>query len=141
MSPSQDQMDTRTKKIQEIFENSWSETIKFYDDLLTHEQWNFLTELRTFITELKNSGFDKKFRIGTSVHRLIFSRSVDRRLRTDQKQILIEPYENGKYDIKFCDFTSPGDRKRTYDEFTTDQLWGNKRLLNDLNKLSYTLVD
>ncbi|OEK03448.1 hypothetical protein BFP97_18830 [Roseivirga sp. 4D4] len=134
-------MDKRTEKIREIFENSWNETIKMYDDLLSYDQWKFLAELRCFLDELQNSGFNNEFRIGTSVNRLIFSRSVDHGLRVDQKQILIEPYSNGKYDIKFFDFSSPGDVIRIYDEFTTDKLTGNKRLLNNLNKLRNTLVD
>lgn len=134
-------MKKRTETIQKIFENSWSETVEFYDDLLTNRQWYFLIELRTFLSELQYLGYDRKFRIGTSIHRLIFSRSIDHGLRVDQKQILIEPYPNGKYDIRFYDFTSPGDKIRTYDDFITDKLTGNKRLLNNLNKLSHTLVD
>lgn len=134
-------MDARTEIIQQLFEDSWKSTLEIYDDLLTVGSWFFLNELRTFICELYNQSFNKKFRIGTSMERLIFSRSVEHGLRPDQKRVLIEPFSNERYHIRFYDFNTPGDRIQVFDEFTTENLSGNKRLLNNLTKLSNVLVD
>ena len=112
-----------------------------YEELLDYDGWEYLSELREFIAILRSNGYDELFRVGTSMHRLIFSRSVNHGLRKDQKSILIEAYSNGIYDIRFYDFTAPGELIRIYNEFTTDHLIANYRLVNLLKKLANTLVD
>lgn len=134
-------MDPRTTEILNQFTKSWDDTEAHYDMLSQYDGWDFLKELRSFITELRKQNFEEKFRIGTSMHRLIFSRSVDHGLRKDQKQLVIDAFKNGSYDILFYDFTAPGDLIRKYDEFRTTELTENKRLMNALNKLANTVVD
>ena len=134
-------MDERTTEIFSRFKKSWDDTEAHYDMLFQYDGWEFLTELRGFITELRQQNFDKKFRIGTSMYRLIFSRSIEHGLRKDQKQLAIDAFDNGNYNIMFYDFTAPGKLIKKYDEFSTTELRGNQRLLNNLNKLANTEVD
>lgn len=81
-----------------------------------------------FLEYLQHKGADKEFRIGTSMAKLIFSRSVGHGLRADQKQLTVEAYGNGSFDIRFYDFSIPGGRIKIYDEFRCTDLIGNKRL-------------
>lgn len=134
-------MNERTAEILRRFEHSWDQVEARYSGLLGKEGWDFLPELVAFIALLRAQGFDKKFRLGTSMHRLVFSRSVNHGLRQDQKQVMIEPYKNGSYDISFFDFSAPGGLIRRYSEFSSDTLTGNKRVMGCLNKLDSTLID
>ena len=134
-------MDKRTTEILSRFKKSWDDTEAHYDMLFQYDGWEFLRELRVFLTELRRQNFDEKLRIGTSMHRLIFSRSIEHGLRKDQKQLVIEAFDNGNYDIMFYDFTAPGELIKKYDEFSTTELRGNQRLLNNLNKLANTVAD
>lgn len=84
-------MDERTLEILNRFYASWDETRASFDDLITnHEGFERLMPLREFIIDLERVGGKKLYRLGTSIHMLIISRSVDHGLRIDQKYIRIE---------------------------------------------------
>lgn len=84
-------MDIRTEEIIKRFENSWNETESFYRDLLENYQgFQFVSPILELIEKLKELGEFRNFRIGTSMHTLVISRSVEHGLRDDQKEIRIE---------------------------------------------------
>lgn len=88
-------MDERTKEIVKRFRDSWIETEKFYDDLIdNYPGFERLKPLRRFIATLKQNGEDKFFRLETSVHMLLISRSVNHELRLDQKRIKIDAFDD-----------------------------------------------
>ena len=62
-----------------------------------------LIPIKDFNACLKEKGYDRHFRIGTSLCKLIFSRSVDRGLRDDQKCIKIDTIALNDYEIIFSD--------------------------------------
>lgn len=86
-------MDERTVEILKRFSESWTSVETFYDDLIQkHPDFEFLIPVRQFMQTLKQNGGDKRFRLGTSVHMLLLSRSVNHGLRPDQKSIRIESF-------------------------------------------------
>jgi hypothetical protein len=59
-------MDERTQEILKRFSDSWTETEAFYDDLIAnYPGFERLIPIRQFIATLKQSGYDKFFRLGT----------------------------------------------------------------------------
>ena len=96
-------MDERTAEILKRFNNSWTETEKFYDDLIiNYPGFERLKPVKQFIGTLRQNGEDKFFRLGTSIHILIISRSVDHGQRRNQKYIKIGAYDN-KFEVILCD--------------------------------------
>jgi len=96
-------MDERTKEILKRFSDSWTETEKFYDDLIAnYPGFERLKPISQFIATLKQNGEDKLFRLGTSVHILLISRSVNHGLRLDQKHIKIDAFDN-KFEVTLRD--------------------------------------
>ena len=127
-------MDERTTEILRRFSSSWTATEHFYDDLIdNHPGFETLKPIRQFIQTLKQSGGDRFFRLGTSVHILVISRSVDHGLRRDQKRIKIEAYDN-KFQVIFQD----GDK--IYRQYMIDSL-GDIKVTKLLRTLKGTLVD
>lgn len=97
-------MKNRTEEIINRFNKSWTETENFLDLLIETGNFEKLIPLRNFIEELKNNEKWKYFRLGTSMHSVIFSRSVNFGLRDDQKYIKIEVINKGKeFEIVFRD--------------------------------------
>lgn len=123
----------RTEVILSQFANSWIETESHFRDLLEKHGWKKLKPILLFIEELKGDGADKFFRIGSSVGRLLISRSVNHGLRRDQKFITIETYDN-KFGVTLSD------GYKTYREYTLYEL-NDPRLINLLKTLKHTLVD
>ena len=71
-------MDERTAEILHRFKSSWAEAKNFYDELIAnYPGWDKLNPLRTFIDTLQGKGEENHFRLGTSIDRLLISRSVD----------------------------------------------------------------
>ena len=95
-------MDNRSLEIVSRFENSWKKT-EYTLESLCENGFERLLPVRNFIVELKQKGENQHFRIGTSLYRLIFSRSVDHGLRDDQKHIVIDTVNNYEYIITFKD--------------------------------------
>jgi hypothetical protein len=128
-------MDERTIEIINRFSRSWTETENRYDDLVdNYEGFERLKPLRLFILTLKEKGEDKYFRLGTSMHTLVISRSVDHGLRTDQKHLKIEAVDINDFEVIFRD----GDK--VYREYRIKSLEDIK-LTNLLQTLKHTLVD
>jgi hypothetical protein len=128
-------MERRTEEIKNRFEASWSETELFYDDLIkNYTGFDRLVPLRQFINKLRKKGKFKYFRLGTSMHTLVISRSVDRGLRLDQKHIKIEAIKTDDFEVTLRD----GDK--SYCEFRIKDL-EDDRITKLLKTLKDTLVD
>jgi hypothetical protein len=95
-------MDDRTKEILNRFNTSWDETEERYEDLInSHEGFERLKPILHFIKKLRSNGENSHFRIGTAMHALMFSRSVNFGLRDDQKSLSIEAMFGGGYEVIF----------------------------------------
>lgn len=128
-------MDTRTEEILSRFTKSWNDTESFYDDLINnYPGWERIIPLRNYISKLKQNGVDKFFRLGTSVHALMISRSVNFGLRDDQKYIKIEAVNLNDYEIALRD------GHKTYREYRISNL-DDSRLEKLIKTLKSTLVD
>ena len=127
-------MDKRTQEILDRFIQSWVDTETYLDDLIyNYPGFERLKPLRKFISKLKTEGEDKFFRLGTSIHDLIISRSVENRLRLDQKYIKIECFDNSFY-------VSLKNGEEVFREYHIDNL-SDTRLTNLLETLKHILVD
>ena len=126
-------MNNRTIEIKSRFEKSWNDTEKIFDMLLENG-FERLIPVREFINELKQKGENQNFRIGTSMYRLIFSRSVEHGLRDDQKQLIIDTLDKNDYEIILRD----GFKK--YREYRICDLKDIK-LIKLLETLKVTLID
>jgi hypothetical protein len=128
-------MDERTTEILRRFKCSWKDTKDFYDRLIAnYPGWDKLNPLRTFIDTLEEKGEDNYFRLGTSVDRLLISRSVDHGLRVDQKYIMIEAIDKNDFEVTLRD----GDK--VYRQYRINDL-SDERLGKLLQTLKHTLVD
>lgn len=97
-------MKTRTDEIIKCFKDSWTKTELFYDDLIrNHPGFEHLVPLRQFISDLRDKEEFNHFRLGTSMHFLIISRSVAHGLRTDQKNIKIEAIDQDEFEVTLRD--------------------------------------
>lgn len=127
-------MDERTTEILRRFKNSWTETEQRIDDLIdNHSGFERLKPIQQFIMTLKQNGEDKFFRLGTSVHILIISRSVNHGLRLDQKHIKIDAFDN-KFEVTFRD------GNKVYRQYMVDSL-GDNRVTKLLQTLKDILID
>lgn len=128
-------MDDRTAEILSRFNQSWNETESFYDELIDqYESFHFLKPLRLFMMRLREKAGDKFFRLGTSVHNLLISRSVEHGLRADQKYIKIEVIDACHFEVTFRD----GNKiYRSYQLKSLEDI----KLANLLQTLRHTLVD
>jgi len=126
-------MDRRSKEIVTRFQKSWVETEDFYRTLLDGG-FDHLKPVRELIHALKNKGEDKHFRIGTSMYRLIFSRSIDFGLRLDQKSVCVDTVGNKDYEIEFWD------GQTSHRKYSITDL-NDPRLTKLLEVLKSTLVD
>jgi hypothetical protein len=96
-------MNSRTEEIIKRFEESWNETLNRYQMIINNGGFEKWIPIRDLIAEMKENGQWKDFRIGTSMFTLIFSRSVDFGLRTDQKHVKIETLDFNDYEISLRD--------------------------------------
>ncbi|MDP9077864.1 MAG: hypothetical protein M3O71_10605 [Bacteroidota bacterium] len=127
-------MQNRTEAILEQFANSWIETENFFDRLIeNYPGFDRLKPIRKFIEELRQNDGHLYFRIGSSMHDLLISRSVKHGMRTDQKYIKIETY-----DEKFA--ITLRDGEKTYREYMVENL-NDYRVTNLIKTLKNTLVD
>jgi hypothetical protein len=127
-------MDNRKSEILKRFKQSWIETELFLDDLIDNNYgFERLKPVKQFISTLKQNGEDKFFRLGTSIHILIISRSVNHRLRLDRKHIKIEVLDT-KFEVTMCE------GNKVYRQYKVDSLDDN-RVTKLLRTLKDTLVD
>jgi hypothetical protein len=127
-------MDKRTAEILKRFDESWSATEHFYDKLIGNfTGFERLIPVRQFIQTLRQNGANKFFRLGTALHLLVISRSVDHGLRKDQKHIKIEAYDD-KFEVMLLD------GEKIYRQYVVDSL-SDTRVTRLLETLKSTLVD
>src|SRR5712672_2417817 len=97
-------MDERTTEILNRFQTSWIKTEKYFDHLIDNcPGFDKLKPVRQFIAKLKQKGESTLFRLGTSMHTLLLSRSFEHGLRLDQKYIKIETIENNDFEVTLRD--------------------------------------
>jgi hypothetical protein len=127
-------MDDRTAEILKRFSNSWTETEIFYNKLIDNfPGFEQLKPVRQFIKTLKQNGGERNFRLGTSIHMLLISRSVNHGLRKDQKYIKIEAFDS-KFEVTLRD------GNKTYRQYMVDNL-DDIKLTKLLATLKSTLID
>jgi hypothetical protein len=96
-------MDIGTEEILKRFDESWTGTQLFYNDLIDNNPaLDNLIPLYLFIQKLKKAGGNRSFRLGTSKQDLVFSRSLESSLRPDQKFITVQSKDNS-FTISFRD--------------------------------------
>ncbi len=127
-------MNNKTELIINCFEKSWNETLERYQMLINNGGFDKWIPIRDLIIEMKENSEWKHFRIGTSMFTLIFSRSVDFGLRTDQKHVKIETLNFNDYEIALRD------GEKVYREYRISDL-KDTRLTKLLNTLRGTLID
>ena len=128
-------MNNRTVEILKRFDASWSQTKARFDELIAlHEGFKRLVAVRDFITELELAGGRQLYRLGTSMHMLIISRSVDHGLRSDQKSIRVEAIATDDFEVILRD----GDR--IYRKYRVKDL-KDARVTRLLQTLESTLID
>ncbi len=128
-------MDERTVEILKRFSSSWSDTLNFYDDLIdNYPGFEKLKPVRQFIADLRMQGEDKHFRLGTSLHTLVISRSVDHGLRHDQKRLKVETIKCDDFEITLRD------GEKIYRQYRIMTL-GDIKLTKLIKTLKGTLVD
>ncbi len=125
-------MKSRNEEILNRFEKSWNETYDRFQTLINKGDFDELLPISDLISEMKDKGEWKYFRIGTSMFTLIFSRSLDFGLRTDQKYLKIEAIDFKLYEVTFRD------AYKVYREFLISDLKDTRltKLLHTLKELS-----
>lgn len=132
-------MDNRTEEIVRRFEESWTETENFYRDLLeNYDGFSFVESILELIRKMKDSGESQNFRIGTSMHTLVISRSVNHGLRNDQKEIRIERINDLKDGFEYEVVMRQGDER--YREYRVTDL-SDERVMKLIKTLKGTLID
>ena len=132
-------MDNRTEEIIRRFEESWTETESFYRDLLeNYDGFSFVEPILELIRKMQDSGESKNFRIGTSMHTLVISRSVVHGLRNDQKEIRIERIDNLKDGFEYEVVMLQGGKR--YREYRVSDL-SDERVMKLIKSLKGTLID
>ena len=132
-------MDSRTEEIIRRFEKSWLETQSFFLDLSeNHEGFEFVNPILDLISTMKEAGEWKNFRAGTSMHTLVISRSIDHRIREDQKEIRIEWINNLPGAFEYEVIMRQGRNK--YREYIIRNL-KDEKVLNLFKTLKRTIVD
>ena len=132
-------MDNRTEEIIRRFEESWTETESFYRDLLdNYDGFSFVEPILELLRKMKDSGESQNFRIGTSMHTLVISRSVDHGLRNDQKEIRIVRVNDLKDGFEYEVIMRQGDVR--YREFRVTDL-SDERVNKLIKTLKGTLID
>ena len=133
------EMDNRAEEIIRQFEKSWAETESFYRDLLeNYEGFGFVEPILELIKKMIDSGESKNFRIGTSMHTLVISRSVDHGLRKDQKEIRIERINDLKNGFEYEVIMRDGGKR--YREYVVTDL-SDERVMKLIKTLKGILID
>jgi len=128
-------MDSRTEEILKRFKESWDQTEARFDGLIESDDWfRRLMPIRAFISKIKGEGYANHFRLGTSMHALLLSRSVNFGLRIEQKRIKIESVDVNDFEVALSD----GDK--IYRQYRLRDL-NDERISKLLKTLKSTLVD
>lgn len=125
----------RTQEIESRFQNSWDETEGFYLDLLkNYDGFGFVEQIIELIGKLRKDSKNNLFRLGTLLHSLIISRSVEFGLRVDQKYIRIESIGKAGFEVILKD------GRKKYREYRLSDL-NNTKLKQLIKTLEDTLID
>lgn len=128
-------MDDRTREILNRFDASWVQTKACFDDLIgNHKGFERLIPVRAFIARLEQSGGKEVYRLGTSIHMLIISRSVDHGLRTDQKYIRIQAHDENNFEVTMHD------GEKMYRQYRVRDL-NDSRIIKLFQTLKQVLID
>lgn len=84
--------DRDIEDIEAIFKEAWLKKERFYFPQWSSQEW--IRPMLHFMQELREKGYHKKLRAGTSLYRLILSRSERHGLRRDQARIIFAPNRN-----------------------------------------------
>jgi|GEM_PF-1070969 len=127
-------------EIEQRFYQSWLETEAFYQDLLQKKpiKFSFVQPYLSLIQSMKDAGEWRYFRLGTSMHTLVFSRSVGHGLRYDQKEIRIEWMTNTQDGFEYQ--VTLRDGYQVYRQFRVSELT-NPKVKNLLKTLKAALID
>ncbi len=128
-------MDKVAEEIINRFKKSWQEVEQFYIDLISnYSGFERLKAVLSFIQKLSLENQNIHFRLGTSIHRLIISRSVEYGLRSDQKYILIDVDAVGNYEVTLKD------GERIYRSISVQSL-NDEKVTDLLNILKSVLIN
>lgn len=128
-------MEARSAEIVARFQESWVKTEQWYEGLVSnHVGFEPLRPILALLARLKAEGASDRFRVGTSMHDLIFSRSVDHGLRDDQKCVKVMWVGGSDFEIVMSD------RFKRYREYRVSDL-NDERVSRLLKTLEDTLVD
>jgi hypothetical protein len=127
-------MEETTAEILRRFQESWELTEERFANLIDlNPGFERLIPVYLFIQKLKDAGNNQFFRLGTSMHELIISRSVNHGLRDDQKSIRIEAFDDS-FEVTLKD------GNKMYRQYKIEEL-GDPRLTGLLETLKSTLID
>jgi len=126
-------MNKAAREIEDRFQKSWEETVNTFK-LFENGGFKKYKPMHQFLINLKEQGENSYFRIGTSLYRLFFSRSVERGLRIDQKFIRIDTITESDYEVVFRD------GQTTFREYRLSTL-NDEKMKNLLKTLKETLID
>ena len=127
-------MDDKSAEILKRFEESWDQTEETFANFIdTHPDLERLIPVYLFIQKLRDAGNHQFYRLGTSLHHLIISRSANDGLRPDQKFISIEALEDS-FEVTLKDAT------KMYRQYTIEEL-SDPNLVNLLEALKSTAID
>lgn len=124
-------MDTKEEEILKHFAQSWTDTELQYEQWVDeYEGFNFLVPLYLFIQRMRKAGEDQFFRLGTVKRNLIFSRSLEPVLQTEQQFIEIEARENS-FIVTLRDLKKMH-RQYTIKELDDERLTGLLQIVKDM---------
>ena len=127
-------MEERSAEILKRFEESWEQTEETFANFIdTHPDLERLIPVYLFIQKLRDAGNNQYYRLGTSLHHLIISRSANDELRSDQKFISIEAFDDS-FEVTLKDGT------KMYRQYTIDEL-SDPSLVNLLETLKSVPID
>jgi hypothetical protein len=127
-------MEERSAEILKRFEESWEQTEETFANFIdTHPDLERLIPVYLFIQKLRDAGNNQFYRLGTSLHHLIISRSANDGLRSDQKFISIEAFDDS-FEVTLKDGT------KMYRQYTIEEL-SDPSLVNLLETLKSAPID
>jgi hypothetical protein len=88
-------------ELEDRFSASWDKIEQFYNELLSHEGWEWVRPITGLIRDLRKCGYDRQLRAGQSVWIFALSRSKEHGLRPDQHSVAIHPQTNGGMVIEY----------------------------------------
>lgn len=127
-------MEEITAGVLKQFEESWEQTEETFANFIdTHAGCEHLIPVYLFIQKMKDAGNNHIYRLGTSLHQLIISRSAGEGLRADQKFIRIEAFDDS-FEATLAD------GNKMFRQYKMEEL-SDPNLVNLLEALKSTPID